>query len=91
MSGSQLRPGRIEPELSDGSVDILVRRPTEDNRVHMVFPMRRHIVMEIIHKVLPLHALITPITNLSGKELDNASKRRYREERADPRIIYLGL
>lgn len=81
---SQLRPGRIEPELSDRGVDILVRRPTENDRIHMIFPMRRHIAMETIHKVLPLHALIAPVTNLSGKEFDNAPERRYRKQRADP-------
>lgn len=57
----------------------------------MIFPMRRHIVMEIIHKVFPLHALIPPVSYLGGKEFDNATERRYREQRADPRIVYLGL
>lgn len=57
----------------------------------MIFPMRCHIVVEIIHEVLPLHALIAPVSNLGGKEFDDAPERRYREQRADPRIIYLGF
>jgi hypothetical protein len=38
-----------------------------------------------------LHALIPPVSYLGGKEFDNATERRYREQRADPRIVYLGL
>jgi hypothetical protein len=60
------------------------RRPPKDHRIHAIFLMGRHVAVEIIHKVLPLHALVTPITDLGGEELDYSSKGGNREEGADP-------
>lgn len=67
------------------------RRPTKNHRIHAIFLMGRHVAVEIIHKVLPLHALVPPITDLSREELDDSSKGGYREEGADPRIVYFCL
>lgn len=91
LSRSQFSSGSIEPEVSYRGVYGLVRRPTENDRIHMVLSIRCHIMVEIVHEILPLHALITSVSDLSGKEFDNAPKWRYREERADPGIVYLGL
>jgi hypothetical protein len=67
------------------------RRPTKNHRIHAIFLMGRHIAVEIIHKVLPLHALIAPVTDLSREELNDSRKWGYREEGANPRIVYFCL
>lgn len=70
---------------------VLGRRPTKDHGVHPVSLMRRHIDMEVVHKVLALHALVAPVSNFRREELHDSPKWRQGEERADPGIVYLYL
>lgn len=46
----------------------------------MVFSMGCHIMVKIVHEILPLHSLITSVANLGGKEFDNAAEWRYCEK-----------
>lgn len=70
---------------------IPVRGSTEDHRIHTVFLMGCHVAIEIIHKVLSLHALVAAVTYLGREELDDPRKGGKREKGADPRVVYLCL
>jgi len=65
--------------------------PAKDRRIHVIATMYRHVCVEVVHKVLALHALVASISDLCRKELDNSYERRHCEEGAYPGIIYFCL
>lgn len=63
---------------------IPVRGLTENHRIQMVLLMGCSVAIEIIHKVLSLHALIATITYLGREELDDSREGRYHKKGAYP-------
>lgn len=70
---------------------IPVRGLTEEHRIQMILLMGCRVAIEIIHKVLSLHALIATITYLGREELDDSREGRYHEKGTYPRVVYLCL
>jgi hypothetical protein len=55
-------------------LSVSARSPTPDLGIHVVFFVRVHVMVEIVHEVFALHSLITPVANLSGEKFDDPSK-----------------
>ena len=87
----QLCLGRVEPKISHRAVHVLVGRRAKEDGVHVVLFMGRHVVIEVVHKVLTLHPLVAPVSNFGGEKLHNTPKWRHCQQGADPGIIGFDL
>lgn len=69
--------GGIKEKIAQRTMRVLsisIRSPTPDHGIHMVFFVRVHVMIEIVHELFALHSLVAPIANLSGEEFDYPSE-----------------